>query len=103
MKNLIVKYLIATSLLMIIQVLFFEISLARGFNVFIYIDNNFDNPRIGYAGLTILFFFGVISIFVNTIGGIYLLIKKKNIFIALFCFLAAILFGSHAIETLREL
>lgn len=87
---------------MIGQALFFEISLANNFNVYVYIDNNFRNPSTGYFIIGTLFWFGVFSIFINTFGAIYLLIKRQHFFIVIICVIAVILYSYHALLTMKE-
>jgi hypothetical protein len=87
---------------MISQVIFFEVSIANGFNVFLYFDNNFRNPEIGYRVIGILFLFGTLSIFTNTAGAVYLLIRRKHIFIVILSLLAVVMYSYHALQTMKE-
>ena len=101
-RNFLPYYLLLASILMIAQALFFEISVANNFNIYIYIENNFRTPAIAYNIIGVFFWVGFMNVFINAGGATYLLLNKRHFFISIISLFAVILFTYYALMTMKE-
>ena len=88
---------------MIIHSLFFEISVYNNWNFYLWVDRNYNNSRLIYRLIEILFFFNLGNVVVITFGSILFLVRRQKIFLSIFCIIASLIFMYYAIQTMSEL